>query len=37
MKSGDGNKIAFVEVDTMPEYEICYSKNEVKVNEEGSI
>ena len=34
MKSGDGNKIAFVEVDTMPEYEICYSKNEVKVNEE---
>ena len=33
MKSGDGNKIAFVEVDIMPEYEICYSKNEVEINE----
>lgn len=34
MKSGDGSKVAFVEVDVMPEYEICYSKNDVKVNEE---
>ena len=23
MKSGDGDRIAFVEVDVMPEYEIC--------------
>lgn len=34
MKSGDGDKIAFVEVDIMPEYEICYSKSDVKVDEE---
>ena len=34
MKSGDGNKIAFVEVDNMPEYEICYSKNDIEICEE---
>lgn len=34
MKSGDGDKVAFVEVDVMPEYEICYSKSDVKVDEE---
>lgn len=34
MKSGDGKKIAFVEIDAMPEYEICYSKSDVKVDEE---
>jgi len=34
MKSGDGDRIAFVEVDVMPEYEICYSKSDVKVDEE---
>ena len=27
MKSGNGEDIAFVEIDQMPEYEICYSKN----------
>ena len=30
MKKGDGNKIAFVEIDIMPEYEICYSKNDIR-------
>lgn len=34
MKSGNGSNIAFVEVDTMPEYEICYSKKDLKANEE---
>ncbi len=34
MKSGDGKKIAFVEIDKLPVYEICYSKKDVKVNEE---
>ena len=34
MKSGDGESIAFVEVDTLPEYEICYSKKDIKTNEE---
>lgn len=34
MKSGDGEKIAFVEIDQLPEYEICYSKSDVKVNED---
>ena len=34
MKSGDGDKIAFVEIDTLPEYEICYSKKDIKSNEE---
>ena len=34
MKKGDGNKIAFVEIDTMPEYEICYSKSGIEINEE---
>lgn len=34
MKSGDGGKIAFVEIDELPEYEICYSKNDVKVDED---
>ena len=29
IKSGDGDKIAFVEIDQMPEYEVCYSKKEV--------
>lgn len=34
MKKGDGNKIAFVEIDIMPEYEICYSKNDIQIDEE---
>jgi len=34
MKSGDGDKIAFVEIDTLPEYEICYSKKDIKSNED---
>ena len=34
MKSGDGDKIAFVEIDTLPEYEICYSKKDIKANED---
>ena len=34
MKSGDGEKIAFVELDVMPEYEICYSKGNIVANED---
>ena len=34
IKSGDGDKIAFVEIDQMPEYEVCYSKKEVEANED---
>ncbi len=34
MKSGNGEDIAFVEIDQMPEYEICYSKKDIKTNEE---
>ncbi len=34
MKTGDGENIAFVEIDQMPEYEICYSKKDIKANEE---
>lgn len=34
MKSGDGDKVAFLEIDQMPEYEICYSKKDVEINEE---
>ena len=32
MKSGDGDKIAFLEIDIMPEYDRCYSKNEDELN-----
>lgn len=35
MKTGDGNTIAFIEIDVMPEYEICYSKKDIKANEEA--
>ena len=34
IKSGDGNEIAFVEIDQLPEYEICYSKKDISTNEE---
>ena len=34
VNSGDGDKIAFLEIDQMPEYEICYSKKDVEVNED---
>ena len=34
MKSGDGDKIAFLEIDIMPEYDRCYSKNEIEINED---
>lgn len=34
-KNGDGDKIAFLEIDVMPEYEIIYSKKDVKANEEA--
>ena len=34
MESGDGESIAFVEIDTLPQYEVCYSKKDIKTNEE---
>lgn len=34
MKSGDGSSIAFVEIDTLPEYEVCYSKKDIETNED---
>lgn len=34
MKMGDGDTIAFVEFDTLPEYEICYSKKDIVSNDD---
>lgn len=34
MNSGDGEQVAFLEIDQMPEYEICYSKKDVEINED---
>ena len=34
MKMGDGKSIAFVEFDTLPEYEICYSKKDIVSNDD---
>lgn len=34
IKIGDGNDIAFFEIDVMPEYEACYSKKNIQPNEE---
>ena len=34
IKTGDGNDIAFFEIDVMPEYEECYSKRNIQPNEE---
>lgn len=34
MRTGDGQSIAFIEIDTLPEYEICYSKKDIVTNEE---
>ena len=34
MNSGDGKQVAFLEIDQMPEYEICYSKKDVEINED---
>ncbi len=34
MNSGDGDQVAFLEIDQMPEYEICYSKKDVEINED---
>lgn len=32
--SGDGDMVAFLELDQMPEYEACYSKKDVEVNDD---
>ncbi len=32
-KNGDGDKIAFIELDAMPEYEMIYSKKDLQANE----
>ena len=34
-KNGDGDKIAFIEIDVMPEYEIIYSKKDLKADEKA--
>ena len=34
IKNGDGEHIAFVKIDTLPEYEICLSKRNVETNDE---
>ena len=34
-KSGDGEKVAFYEIDQMPDYEVCYSKKDVQPDEES--
>lgn len=35
IKTGNGDEIAFFEIDVMPEYEICYSKKDVQPNEDA--
>lgn len=34
MNYGDGEQVAFLEIDQMLEYEICYSKKDVEINED---
>ncbi len=34
IKNGDGTEVAFFEIDTLPEYEVCYSKKDIEANEE---
>lgn len=34
MKTGDKKSVAFFEIDTLPEYEVCYSKKDIEANEE---
>ena len=34
-KNGDGDKIAFIEIDAMPEYEMIYSKKDLKADEKA--
>ena len=34
VKSGDGKKIAFYEIEELPSYEICYSKKDLKNNDD---
>lgn len=34
MKTGDGDSVAFFEIDTLPEYEVCYSKKDIEANED---
>jgi len=33
VKSGDGDKVAFYEIENIPSYEICYSKKDLKAND----
>ena len=33
IKNGDGTEVAFFEIDTLPEYEVCYSKKDIEANE----
>ncbi len=34
VKAGDGENIAFVEIDELPEYEVIYSKKDIEANED---
>lgn len=34
IKNGDGSDVAFFEIDILPEYEVCYSKKDIEINEE---
>lgn len=34
IKNGDGEHIAFVKIDTLPEYEICLSKRDIETNDD---
>lgn len=34
IQKGDGSGIAFFEIDTLPEYEVCYSKKDIEANED---
>lgn len=33
-QKGDGSEITFFEIDSLPEYEVCYSKKDIEANEE---
>ena len=35
VKSGDGDKVAFYEIEDVPTYEMCYSKKDLKANDDA--
>ena len=34
IQKGDGNNLAFIQIDTMPEYELCLLKKDVQTNDD---